>query len=53
VRFVHENGVTHRDLKMENILFDEVYNLKIIDFGFSKDSIGENGDYVLYTKLGS
>ena len=30
-----ENGVVHRDLKVENILFDKDYNLKIADYGFA------------------
>jgi len=35
VRYCHQKGVVHRDLKLENILLDEDKNIKIIDFGFS------------------
>lgn len=37
VTYIHENGTIHRDLKTENILFedsDDLSSIKIIDFGF-------------------
>lgn len=33
---VHEDGVLHRDLKLENILLDKYNNLRLIDFGMGK-----------------
>jgi len=31
--FLMQKGIMHRDLKPQNIMLDENYNVKIIDFG--------------------
>lgn len=35
IRYCHNRCITHRDIKLENILLDTDRNVKIIDFGFS------------------
>ena len=38
-RYMHDRGVVHRDLKYENILFENpspAAEIKVIDFGLSK-----------------
>ncbi|KAK6187737.1 hypothetical protein SNE40_005694 [Patella caerulea] len=36
VSYLHGNQVYHRDIKLDNILLDENYNLRLSDFGFSR-----------------
>eukprot|EP00118_Oscarella_pearsei_P001406 m.7359 g.7359 ORF g.7359 m.7359 type:complete len:620 (+) comp18475_c0_seq1:293-2152(+) len=50
VEYMHKAGVIHRDLKVENLLLDENYDVKIIDFGLS-NALEEGGH--LMTQCGS
>jgi len=34
MNYLHKNNISHRDIKMENILIKNNYEIKIIDFGF-------------------
>ncbi|XP_072228681.1 testis-specific serine/threonine-protein kinase 1-like [Leuresthes tenuis] len=36
VQYLHDMDVAHRDLKCENLLLDNHFNLKVCDFGLSK-----------------
>eukprot|EP00826_Nyctotherus_ovalis_P011403 TRINITY_DN12971_c0_g6_i3.p1 TRINITY_DN12971_c0_g6~~TRINITY_DN12971_c0_g6_i3.p1 ORF type:complete len:678 (+),score=133.18 TRINITY_DN12971_c0_g6_i3:175-2208(+) len=35
IAYCHGRGIAHRDVKLENVLLDEKWNVRIIDFGFS------------------
>ena len=43
VHYIHSQGFTHRDLKLENILVDKMYDIKIVDFGFAVNLEGRDG----------
>jgi serine/threonine protein kinase len=49
VRYMHEHNVVHRDLKYENILFEnktETAEIKVIDFGLSKKFYAGQPNYM-------
>ena len=35
MEYMHEKNVSHRDLKLENIMIDKYAHIRLIDFGFS------------------
>ena len=35
VRHIYDKGYCHRDLKLENMMIDNLFDIKIIDFGFA------------------
>eukprot|EP00042_Codosiga_hollandica_P058026 m.869959 g.869959 ORF g.869959 m.869959 type:complete len:907 (+) comp59749_c0_seq7:490-3210(+) len=47
---LHQSGIVHRDLKIENLMLDEDNNIKLIDFGLSNDMKGKK---FLQTSCGS
>jgi len=35
LKYIHSNGIIHKDIKPENLIFDKQGMLKIADFGIS------------------
>ena len=50
---MHNSGFAHRDLKLENILVDKDYNLKIADFGLSCSIKGKDNSGFCDSRVGT
>ena len=37
IEICHKSGITHGDIKLQNVLFNSNFNIKLIDFGFAKN----------------
>lgn len=53
VDYCHSRGVYHRDLKLENLLLDENWDLKVTDFGLSAVTDQIRPDGLLHTLCGT
>ena len=49
LEYIHGRGFAHRDLKLQNFILNEKYDLKLADFGFSVRLAGRDGTGVLTT----
>ena len=52
IEYMHEMGIAHRDLKLENILLNYKKDIKIIDFGLS-NRYDRDTDELLHSSCGS
>ena len=51
IKYIHEQGIVHRDIKLENLLIDLNNNVKICDFGIGR-KITSKGQ-LLYDQCGT
>ena len=51
IKYIHEQGIVHRDIKLENILIDLNNNIKICDFGIGR--VLSSPDQPLFDQCGT
>ena len=55
IRYIHARHIVHRDLKLENVMFESTHPeaaIKVIDFGLSK-SYSPNSHHILTERVGT
>ena len=53
LEYIHKVGYAHRDIKPQNLLLDQDFNLKIADFGVSTLHTGSNETGLLRERVGT
>jgi len=38
MHFIEQQGISHRDIKLDNLMVDNKFTLKVIDFGFATEA---------------
>jgi len=51
MKYVHQQGLCHRDLRVENIMIDDEYHIKIIDFGHAEEKEPKGLNNIMFCSL--
>ena len=51
--FLHSNGIVNRDIKLENMLVGDDFNIRMADLGFAQALEGRGGDGNITSFLGT
>ena len=53
IEIIHKNGISHQDIKLENILVSSNYQMKLIDFGFAMEIFPNNKKEIRFSRYGT
>ena len=53
IEIIHKNGISHQDIKLENILVSSNYQMKLIDFGFAIEIFPNTKKEIRFSQYGT
>ena len=53
ISFMRSRGISHRDIKLDNIALDDDFNIKVLDFGFAIPEEGRDASGMVYSAIGT
>ena len=53
IEIIHKNGISHQDIKLENILISSNYQMKLIDFGFAIEIFPNTKKEIRFSQYGT
>lgn len=53
ISFMRSRGISHRDIKLDNVALDDNFNIKVLDFGFAIPEEGRDASGMVYSGIGT